>query len=221
MADKQAMRKKLNLAKRIAFCAASLLVVGSLLSVRNPGLEAYRYAYAEQYYKLYRRNLYHYPEDIMGNINYLLAARSSPFVNPLNALAKIEDEKDWKYYQALFVMHVNLLLVKEHMNLADRFDKYNAYFYNAPWKKSNLDSLDKAESYYRMALSFWPEVLRWAQEAGKPEYRWLEPHGVAAWMTELANINDKTIDYQAIIRRDLDRLVQVRTRFQAMDENTY
>ncbi len=184
-------------------------------------LSAYRYAYAEQYYKLYRRNLYYYPEDIMSNINYLLAARSSPFVNPLNALAKINDKKEWKYYQALFTMHVNLMLVKEHMNLADRFDKYNAYFYNAPWRRSNLDSLDKAESYYKMALKFWSEVLRWAIEASKPEYKWLQLERLASWQTELANINDQTIDYQAIIQRDLERLQQVRSKFESMDRNTY
>ncbi len=196
-----------------------LPVVGSSRSGSH--LEAYNYAYAEQYYKLYRRNLYYYPEDIMGNINYLLAARSSPFVNPLNALAEIGDKEEWKYYQALFVMHVNLLLVKEHMNLADRFDKYNAYFYNSPWRRSNLDSLDTAEKYYKMALSFWPEVLLWAKEASKPEYRWLDLYRVASWETELANINDQTIDYDAIIQRDLDRLQKVRTKFQSMDKDTY
>ncbi|MEM9423658.1 MAG: hypothetical protein AAF975_02575 [Spirochaetota bacterium] len=192
-----------------------------LIAGSEERLEAYRYAYAEQYYKLYRRNLYYYPEDIMGNINYLLAARSAPFVNPLNALAEIRDEKDWKYYQSLFIMHVNLMLLKEHLNLADRFDKYNAYFYNAPWRRSNLDSLDKAEAYYKMALTFWPEVLRWAAEANKPEYRWLELDRVAAWQTELAKINDKTTDYEAIIQRDLQRLQQVRAKFQEMNKNTY
>ena len=213
LADKRPMNRKFP-----AYRAFSLLIL--LLSLSS-SVYAYRYAYAEQFYKLYRRNLYHYPEDIMTNINYLLAARASPFVNPLNALAQIEDVKQWKYYQALFMMHINLLLVKEHMNLADRFDKYNAYFYNAPWKRSNLDSLTKAESYYKFALTFWPEVLRWAAEANKPEYKWLELDRIASWKTELANINNKTIDYPAIIQRDLDRLEQVRAKFQNMGPNTY
>ena len=184
-------------------------------------LYAYRYAYAEQYYRLYRRNLHHYPKDIMANINYLIAARSAPFVNPLYALAKIETETEWKYYQALFFMHVNLMLVKEHLNLAARFDKYNAYFYNAPWRRSNLASLETAQKYYQMALSFWPEVLRWVAEANKPEYRWLELKRVATWQTELAQINEKSIDYEAIIARDLERLAQVHAKFEAMDANTY
>ncbi len=186
-----------------------------------PSLQAYRYIYAEQYYKLYRRNLYYYPKDIMANIGYLLAARSAPFVNPLNALAKIKDKTNWKYYQALFFMHVNLMLVQEHMNLADRFDKYNAYFYNAPWRRSNLDALGKAEKYYKVALTFWPEVLRWAGEASKPEYRWLDLYGIADWQTELANIKSQTIDYEAVIQRDLKRLQQVRAEFQNMDQDTY
>ena len=186
----------------------------------NP-LYAYRYAYAEQYYRLYRRNLHHYPEAIMANINYLMAARSAPFANPLYALAKIETETEWKYYQALFFMHINLLLVKEHLNLAARFDKYNAYFYNAPWRSRNLASLQTAQKYYQMALDFWPEVLRWAEQAGRSEYRRLELKRIAAWQTELARINDKSIDYEAIIARDLERLEQVRARFQAMNQNTY
>lgn len=184
-------------------------------------LGAYRYRYAEQYYKMYRRNLYHYPEDIMTNINYLLAARSSPFANPLNALAEIETPEEWKYYQKLFLMHVNLLLLKEHMNLADRFDKYNAYFYNAPYRKTNLESLQSAEKFYRQALTYWPEAVRWAEEASAKTYRWYELEEVAAWRDEAWQIVHRELDYQEIIERDLDRLLQIRERFAAMDNGTY
>ena len=58
------------------------------------------------------------------------------FSNPLYAMGKITTDKDWEKYRYLFMMHVNLKLVEQHLRLGVKWDKQVAYFYNAPWKKT-------------------------------------------------------------------------------------
>ena len=112
---------------------------------------AWKIQYAEQFYRLYHQHFYRYPEEGTENIWYLSMALKSPFANPLNALAKIEDKTEWEKYRNLFVMHVYLRIIDEYLSMAAKYDKFNAYFYNYPWKSANLDSLRSAEAYYETA----------------------------------------------------------------------
>jgi hypothetical protein len=58
-------------------------------------------------------------------------------------------------YRYLFTMHLNLKLVEEYLALGSKWDKRNAYFYNAPWKDQNLESLKTAETCYKTAEHYW------------------------------------------------------------------
>jgi hypothetical protein len=165
---------------------------------------AYRVLYAEQYYRLYHLHFYQYPDDTMENIYYLEQALKADFANPLYALARIENRQQWAQYRQLFRMHVNLKLAELYLTLGSKYDKMVAYFYNAPWKEQNLDSLDKAEQAYRVALHLGfnlEEIQKWEDE----------------WKRILVG----DLDYRQIINGHLARLERVRRTFRAMDEKTY
>lgn len=198
------------------------LLLTILISVSKPiELHAYKILYAEQFYKLYHQHFYQYPDDTMENIHYLGMALRSDFANPLNALATIENEKEWEKYRYLFYMHVNLRLVDSYLKLGMKYDKRNAYFYNYPWKFSNLDSLDTAEECYRYALNFWEDAIEWSEKAADQKFAWMFIEEVQFWEDESYRIQTGDLNYDRTIQRELDRLESVREAFEAMDENTY
>jgi hypothetical protein len=182
------------------------------------GLFAYKILYAEQFYRLYHLHFYQYPDDTMENIYYLERALKSDFANPLYALAEIENEEQWAQYRTLFKMHVNLKLVDLYLTLGSKYDKMIAYFYNAPWRDQNLESLDKAEQAYRVALEYWREARSWA--AGMP-WLYYNLREIQNWEDERARIWSGDLDYGQIIAAHLARLQRVRETFLNMDENTY
>ncbi len=205
--------------RRISLCVESVLIL-LLSSLAFPAeASAYNIYYAEQYYKLYHQNFYQYPEDFEENIWYLERALKRPFVNPLNAMATIDNKEEWRRYRALFHMHVNLEMVKQYRLWAAEYDKRVAYFYNQPWKDQNLESLEIAEHYYQTALYYWEQALLWWAELEKMPYIHLEE--IQYWEDECTRISDGDLDYQEIIYKDLQRLNKVRGQFESMDENTY
>ncbi len=179
---------------------------------------AYRILYAEQYYRLYHLHFYQYPDDTMENIYYLEQALKADFCNPLYALARIENKREWERYRSLFKMHVHLKLIELYLTLGSKYDKMIAYFYNAPWKEDNLKSLEIAEKVYYTALAYWSEALSWARKASRPIIHLEE---IQMWEDESYRIMTRDLDYQDIISSHLKRLRQVREDFLKMDKNTY
>lgn len=184
-------------------------------------LPAYRYEYAEEFYKLFYESKYHYPENTMEAISYLLAARSAPFANPLNALTEIKDKEAWEKYRYLFLMQVNYLLVREHLLLADRYDKYDAFFFNAPFRDLNIESLGEAKAFYALSLTFWNESKRWAERASEERFRWMDLKNLGFWEDLRHDIMEGGFDYEAEIQRHLNRVERVKKAFEAMDHTTY
>jgi hypothetical protein len=118
-------------------------------------------------------------------------------------------------------MHINLKLIEQYLFLGNKWNKRRAYFYNAPWKEQNLESLETAETCYRTALYYWDEALAWAAKAQEKRFRFINLERVQFWEDEAGRIEDKTLDYEKIINRELASLQEVRETFRAMDENTY
>ena len=154
----------------------------------------------------------------MENIYWLEQALKADFCNPLYALAKIENKEEWRHYRYLFKMHVNLKLVELYRTLASRYNKRVAYFYNAPWKRQNLESLETAEKMFRLSLYYWRQALSWARKLGYSPY-YLEE--IQIWEDESARIRSGELDYGDIIAEDIERLQRVRAQFDSMDANTY
>lgn len=198
--------------KRVLLFAAALLFA-------LDGLGAYRLIYKEQLYELYHVQFYQYPERIAENVRWLEMALDADFANPLYALAEIENRTEWDRYRRLFMMHVNLKLVELHLRWASKYNKRAAYFYNAPWREDNLESLERAESLMNVALGYWDEALRWSEEAW--ELRTVHLEEIQTWSDENHRIETGELDYDAIIGRHLERLAEIRAAFEAMDENTY
>ncbi len=194
---------------------ASLIL---LFLLCTSGLFAYKVLYAEQFYRLYHLHFYQYPDDTMENIYYLEQALKSDFANPLYALARIENKEQWAQYRTLFRMHVNLKLVDLYLTLGVKYDKMVAYFYNAPWREQNLESLELAEQAYRIALQYWREARHWAARLPWLYYNLEE---IQNWEDERIRIWNGDLDYGEIISGHLNRLQRVRQQFLDMDENTY
>ena len=194
-----------------------LVIIFTLITCS--GAYSYKLLYAEQFYKLYHSHYIQYPEDSAENIYYLETAVKRPFVNPLNAIGVISDETEWKRYRELFTMHVNLKLIEQYRLLALKYDKFDAYFYNYPWKQENLKSLQMAELYYKDALYYWDRVLE--QVARLDELKYMYIDGLEYWEDELYRIKNGELDYNEFINNDLERLYSVREKFKAMTPDTY
>lgn len=185
--------------------------------------EAFPYVvrYKEQFYELYHIHYQQDPDDVMENIYWLERAVEADFANPLHALGKVSNEKEWEKYRYIVMMHLNLKLVEQHIRLGVKWDKRVAYFFNAPWKRQNLESLQTAETCYNAAIHYWKEAKIWAEKANVKEFRFLFIEGLQSWEDERESIANGTLNYERTIARELARLQKVRSDFLAMDENTY
>jgi hypothetical protein len=190
-----------------------------LLTFSTGSAFGWRILYKEQYYKLYHEQFHHYPEDTTESMYYLEQALKADFCNPLYALAKINDKRDWERYRYLFTMHVNLKLVYLSLTLGSKYDKMVAYFYNAPWQKQNLESLVTAEQLYNSAFGYWNEAKTWSEKAWV--LRDVHLGQIVEWEDENLRIQTRDLDYAEIISKQLTRLQKVRETFQNMDLNTY
>lgn len=204
--------------RKVSLLAALILL---LLAIPVLDADAYVVRYKEQFYRLYHVHYQQNPDDVMENIYWLERAVEADFANPLYALGKIVTKKDWEKYRYVVMMHLNLKLVEQHLRLGSKWDKQIAYFYNAPWKRQNLESLDTAETCYKTARIYWTEAKLWAERANVREFRFLFIEGLQPWEDEREGILRGTLDYGRTIDRELSRLGKVRADFLAMDANTY
>jgi hypothetical protein len=201
-------------AVKALFCG--IIFLGCLLP-----LNAYLVTYKEQFYRLYHLHYIQYPDDTMENIYWLERALKADFANPLYAVALIENETQWEKYRNLFMMHINLKLIEQYLYLGNKWNKRNAYFYNAPWKEQNLESLQTAETCFRTALYYWNDAREWAGKSLEKRFRWINLRNVQFWEDEAGRIDDGSLDYDKIIGRELALLQTVREKFQAMKESEY
>ena len=199
----------------------SFLLLLFFLIFSSEPVFSYFVRYKEQYYKLYHIHLKQSADNILENIYYLEKAIDADFCNPLYALATIRDERDWEKYRYLFLMHLNLKMVEQHLRLAARYDKKEAFFYNYPWKEQNIDSLNKAEEIYNTSLIYWQEAKLWAEKANSPSFQFLYLDKVQYWEDEKLRMIDGKLNYEKTVRRNLRRLDKVREKFMNMDESTY
>ena len=193
----------------------SIILLTAVVSV----LWAYPVYFKEQFYRLYHQHYIQYPDDSIENIKWLEEAKRADFCNPLYALATIENPKQWERYRALLDMHLDLKLIEQHLILGSKYDKRVAYFFNAPWKDQNLESLKTAEAAYRAALAYWPEAKALAEKA--MALRWTDLPGAEYWVDEAYRIAEGELDYAKIIGGELERLGKVRAQFEAMDKTSY
>jgi hypothetical protein len=196
-----------------------VILAFTLLACTALEVSAYPVYYKEQYFRLFHTHYIEYPDDAIENIYWLEEAKKADFCNPLYALAKIEDKTHWERYRYLLEMHLDLKLIEQHLLLGSKFDKRTAYFFNAPWKDQNLESLKTAEAAYEAALAYWPEAKDLAKKA--MAMRWILLDDAENWVDEAYRIDSGDLDYAQIIGNQLTRLRKVRADFEKMDASTY
>ncbi|MDR2518433.1 MAG: hypothetical protein LBD13_03345 [Spirochaetaceae bacterium] len=205
-----------NIKGRAKILAAVLLLFGNCR-----WLNGYIVEYKEQFFRLYRLHYTLDPDNTMENIYWLEQALKADFANPLHALTRIEDKTQWEKYRYLFMMHLNLKIIEQYIFLGNKWNKRNAYFFNAPWKEQNLESLAIAENCFKAALYYWKDAAEWAAKALDRRFRFIDLEHIQYWQDEAARIERKSLDYGKTINRELLLLQKVRETFEAMDENTY
>ncbi|MDR0411657.1 MAG: hypothetical protein LBH75_06760 [Treponema sp.] len=201
---------------RKARAVALTLLCLSFFGKSAPRAHAYIVEYKEQFYRLYHLHYIQYPDDTMENIYYLEKALKADFANPLFAIALIENTEQWEKYKNLFMMHLNLKMIEQYLFLGNKWNKRNAYFYNAPWKRQNLESLNTAETCYRTALFYWKDAKEWAEKAAARRFRFVSLERVQFWQDEAGRITRGELNYEKIITRELNAIETVREQFQAM-----
>ena len=187
----------------------------------TPPVSAYMVKYKEDYYKLFHVHYQQLPDDCIENIYWLEQAVKADFANPMYARAKIRDERDWEKYRYLFMMHINLKLIEQHMRLGRIYDHQVARFYDAPWKDVYVEELEKAKTCYQAGLVYWKEAKLWAEKANVAKFNFLYLTDIQGWEDERERIGDGSLDYEKILNRELERVQGVIDAFLAMESKEY
>lgn len=197
-------------------CAAALFFTAAVSET-----SAYMVKYKEDFYRLYHVHYQQFPDDCIENIYWLEKAVQADFANPQYADAKITDKKEWEKYRYLYMMHLNLKLIEQHLRLGRTYDKKVAYFYDAPWQEEYLNDLDKAKSCYSAGLYYWQEAKLWAEKANAASFNFLFITDLQNWEDERERIKTGELDYEKMLNRELTRVQNVIDTFIAMDNKTY
>lgn len=218
----------IHITKKIALCSALSLVLLTVTESARPEDYQYQYFkeekeryvpfsdyipksrlhfktvphYLEDFYLLYGMKQYYNENSLRKNIERMKTALDSRFRHPSEALIKIESEDEYSKYRNLMFMHINMLIMRDHMKIAARYDKRKIYFYNLDFAKEIAESLDMAEELYSQALPYWEEARRYASRAS--EYRLTTDLGFIE--SERYSIVRGELDYARIINGHLARV---------------
>jgi len=155
--------------------------------------------FLEDYYQLYGMKLYYNENSLRKNIEMLRRGLNSKFRHPSNAIVKVETEQEYLKYRKLMFMHMNILIMRNYMRIAVRYDMQKIYFYNAEYAEEISESLKIAEQFYKDALPYWREAKKHATEASRIRLT-----------TKLSNIESERysiisgeLDFEKIINRHI------------------
>lgn len=121
----------------------------------------------EDFYQLYRMRQYYDENNLRKNIERLQTALQCRFRHPSEALTKIESEAEYLKYRNLMFMHINMLIMRDYLKIAHRYDKRNLYFYSADFAEDIKNSLEIADTYYQEAIPYWEKAKHYALKASE------------------------------------------------------
>ena len=177
--------------------------------------------YKEQFYKLFHVHYQQFPDDVIENIYWLEKATKADFCHPQNALAQISGKDEWEKYRYLFMMHVNLKLIEQHLRLGRIWDKKEVRFYDYPWKEEYLRNTEKSKEAYMAGFAYWKEAKLWAEKASAEKFRFLILTGVQSWEDEREMIRRGDLDYEKILNREISRLAEDTEELSRLNESEY
>jgi len=158
--------------------------------------------YLEDYYELYGMKQYYNENSLRNNIGRLKTALNSKFRHPSKAIVKIEDKNEYLKYRKLMFMHINLLIMRNYMKIASRYDKRKVYFYNRDFAKEIYNSLGIAENLYRQAIPYWIRAKNYATSASRIKLT----TDLSFMESERFSIINSELDYKKIISTHLKRI---------------
>jgi hypothetical protein len=123
--------------------------------------------YVEDYYLLYGLKQYYNENTLRRNIDRLKTALQCKFRHPSEAFVPIASEEEYLKYRNLMFMHINMLILRDYLKIATRYDKRTLPFYSADFAKDIHESLLIAEKMYRDALPHWFEAVKYARRASE------------------------------------------------------
>jgi hypothetical protein len=119
----------------------------------------------EEFYSLYRENMYRRADNYNANIFWLEQAKKAPFGIPVKALAKIETKAHWLEYQRLFLFHINFLIMDNYLKLGEQYEKPHILFFNTIFKKEIKEGFQMAQIYYNRAKIAFNDAMKYAKDA--------------------------------------------------------
>lgn len=195
----------------------TLILIFVISFIPSSNMSAYMCKYKEDFYKLYHIHYQQYPDDCMENIYWLEQAVRADFANPLYAKAKITSEDQYEKYRYLFMMHLNLKLIEQHLRLGRIYDKKALYFYDAPWKDEYLANLKKTKACYEAGYYYWKEASLWAEKANIGKFRFLFIQELQNWEDERERIGTGELNYKTMLDRELKRVNDIIAEIEAID----
>jgi hypothetical protein len=151
--------------------------------------------YLEDYYLLYGMKQYYNENSLRKNIERLKIALQCKFRHPSQALVKLESDQEYFKYRNLMFMHINMLIMRNYLSIAARYDKQRIYFYNWDYAKEISESFLIAERYYNEAYPYWQKAVEYANKASSVKIT----TDLGFIETERKNIITGDIDFGKII----------------------
>lgn len=168
--------------------------------------------YVEDFYLLYGLKQYYNENTLRKNIDRMKTALNCKFKHPSEALVKVETEEEYLKYRKLLFMHINLLIMRDHMKIASRYDKHRIYFYNADFAKEIEESMEIAGRYYIEAIPFWNEAKRLAFEASSIKIT----TDLGSMESERYSIIKGQLNYEKIIEGHVKKLADKKNKLEAL-----
>lgn len=176
-----------------------------------------RLKYVEDFFQIYNEWLYQDLDNISRNIYFLELAWSLPFDHPIRALTPINDETHWERYKLLVKTHIALLLTKNYLDFGKQFYKENIYFYSKEYEKELLEGYDIAETYFKMALSWFKTAKEYAEKVST-----FDPHMYATTLHYMEDQYRKLLKgeiyYEVTISRLLEKISRNREKLKKLRE---
>ena len=164
--------------------------------------------YVEDFYELYGMKQYYNENSLRKNIDRLKIALDCKFRHPSEALVQVDTEQEYYKYRNLVFMHINLLIMRNYLKIAARYDKQRIYFYNAEFADEIRKSLEIAEGLYREARPYWEKARAYAGKASSVKIT----TRLGFMESERYSIIKNELDYHKIIGTHLDRVAAKKNR---------
>ena len=171
--------------------------------------------YLEDFYELYGMKQYYDENSLRKNIQRMKTALDSGFRHPSQALVKVETEMEYLKYRKLMFMHINILILRNYMRIASKYDMQKIRFYSSEFAKEIHESLDIAENFYREAIPYWDKARKYALDASRIKITTDLGH----IESERFSIITDEISYRKIIDDHIKRIARKRQELEAVSRN--